>query len=126
MAEFGWGNQSYHSTDLGLSANPTTSALLAEIDSTVIDGFVGAQGAMVQATWWAGASTNANFVLEQALSTGLGSTAIVAQIVAQTPTAQTPQYISRHLVSRGDRFRVHLLSSFTGNAAAHIQLEPLI
>ena len=125
MADFGYGNASYHSTSLGVTANPSTTALLAEIDSTVVDGFVNAR-AVVQATWLVGGSTGATWVLEQALSTGLNmSTAGRAQAVVFTPANQTGEYVTRHNVERGDRFRCRHLSSQTGNFAAHIILEPL-
>jgi hypothetical protein len=127
MADFGPGNRSFHSTTLGVTTNPTTSALIAAIDSTVVDGFVPAGARPVLATWLLGASTNVTWALEQALSTGLDmSTAGRSQVVVFTASNQTAQYVTRHVVEPGDQFRCRVLSTFTGNAGAKIIIEPLV
>jgi hypothetical protein len=126
MADFGPGNLGIHSTTLGESVNPTTSALLAEIDSTAL--YARAGGTPYQVTWIVGGnSTGLVWALEQCLSTGLAmSTAGRAQTVAYSAIGQSAQFVTRHTVEVGDRLRARLLSTFTGSAAAKIIAEPLV
>lgn len=126
MAFFEWGNRTLQSTTLNTTTNPTTAALLAEIDSTALDGVTHAGGQMYQVVWIVGASTAAIFKLEQALSTGLDmSTAGRSQTLVFTGSGQSAEFITKHMIEVGDRLRCHLDSSFTGSAGAKIIAEPL-
>lgn len=104
------------------ATNPTTAAILAEI--------AGLQGGLYEARIVCGASTLATMLIEQCLSTGLGSTALrssggngeLGQRTVYTPVMQSAQYMLRFKATDGDRIRVRT-SALTGTASATIILE---
>jgi hypothetical protein len=53
------------------------------------------------------------------------STAGRDQTVVMVSSGQSAQFVTKHNVESGDRFRVRVNSSFTGAAAAKIIAEPL-
>lgn len=109
----------------GLTTNPSTSDLLAEIDSTQLNR-IPAGGQNFGVTWIVGGSTNITFQLEHALSTGLGSTAWRDQTLLFTPTNQSAQYVTKLRLEVGDRLRVRVNAGIAaGTAAAKIVAEPL-
>ena len=120
-----WGNEPINSSG-GLTANPTTASLIAEVDSTALGSTGWAAGKSYQVSWIVGASTLAVMRLEHCLSTGLGSTAIRDVVYAHTPSGVSPQYVTAHKLEPGDRLRVRVNSSFTGNASAWISAEPMM
>lgn len=132
MSFFGTGNRTINSTGVivstgGLSiSNPTTGTLLAEIDCNDTMAHVKSGGEPWQVTWIPGVQTTlATFLLEHVLSTGLGSTAFRDRIMVMVSSGQSAQFITKHNVEPGDRFRVRIDSSFTGVASAKIIAEPL-
>lgn len=127
MAFHGPGNVPLKSA-AALSSDPSTATLVAEIDSTQIATMVpaGRRGIPFRVNWRVGASTSAIFVLEQALSTGLGSTAIRDSCPVFTGSNLTSQFVDHYMVEPGDRFRVRVASSFTGTVSAQISAEPLV
>ena len=127
MSFFGWGNRSINSPSTGLVANPTTATLIAELDVNGTNGSVRSGGEPYQVSWILGvATTLATFRCEQCLSTGLGDTAIRDLSVMLVSSGQSAQFITKHNAEAGDRFRVRVASSLTGNVAAKIIAEPLI
>ena len=128
MSFFGWGTKSINSTTLGVTTNPPTSGLLAEIAFNSSMATARAGGIPMQVSWIVGTQTTlATFQLEQALSTGLDmSTAGRDQTIVMVSSGQSAQFVTKHTVEVGDRFRVRLNSSITGGAAAKIIAEPLI
>lgn len=116
-----------------VTANPSTASLIAELEPTssgLYNGLYPGSSTNAhrnfQVTWICGASTNATWRLEQCLSTGLDmSTAGRWSMAVITPSNQTAQYTHRLRLTIGDRLRVRVNSSFTGNAAAQIIAEPL-
>lgn len=126
MGFFSPGTPSISSTQ-GMNTNPSTSALIAEVDSTQLAPFVSPAGTNVQVTWIVGGSTIVTWQLEQALSTGLDmSTAGRSLIFAWTPTNQTSQFMTKHRAERGDRFRARTNAGIAaGVVAATIIIEPL-
>ena len=128
MAWRDWGSTPINSTGGssadGLETNPSTATLIAEVDSTQL-AQVALGGSLYQVTYIIGASTNVTWMLEQALSTGLGSTAVRDRTYIQTPTGQSGQYILTYKLERGDRIRCRLQSAITGFATAKISAEPL-
>lgn len=80
---------------------------------------------MHQVTWILGCSTNAVWQIEQALSTGLGSTAVRDVSFIQTPANQSGQYILTYKLENGDRLRARLQTGITGFATAKISAEPM-
>lgn len=125
MSFFATANPTVESTALGVTSNPSTATLLAEIDSTQMPVIRGGQRMGV--TWIVGVqSTLCTFLLEQALSTGLDmSTAGRSQTVVEVSSGQSAQFFTKHTVEQGDRFRVRVNSSFTGGANAKIIAEYL-
>lgn len=139
MSFFAWGPNSIYSAPStgGPVTNPTTATLLAEIDFNSSQVSVPAGGKTYGVTWIVGVpATVATFLLDHALSTGVGSTGIRRQIVAPVSSNQTIQLFTKHHIDppstansnvqgQGDRLRVRIGSSFTGSAHATIIAEPL-
>lgn len=130
MAYFDWGNRPISSTQAP-TANPTTSALLFEIDSTMLAPMSGGSVATAgrsglgRVTLVLGADTLANFRVERCLSTGLGATAIRELVPIYTPINQSGQYVMTMEFEAGDRLRCRVASSFTGTVNAYASVEPL-
>lgn len=120
-----WGNQAIKSTELSVVGNPSSSALLAEIDSTQFGSTSWPASKEYLVSWVVGASSLASFRLEHCLSTGLGSTAIRDRTVIFSPVGQSGQYVMNYTIEPGDRLRVRVDSTFTGNAFAKITAEPM-
>ena len=125
MAYFEPGNIPVLSTGAGLTTDPSTATLLAEIDSTQLS-MILPQGMPFQITALVGASTNAQWRIEQCLSTGTGSTAIRDLVTILTPTAMSGQYTWKWYLQAGDRIRARVNSSFTATASAKLFAEPLV
>ena len=125
MAYFESGNIPIVSTGAGLTTDPSTATLLAEIDSTQLASILPA-GQPFQVTAVIGASTNAQWRIEQCLSTGTGSTAIRDLVTILTPTAMSGQYTWKWQLQPGDRIRARVNSSFTATASAKLFAEPLV
>lgn len=136
MSFFDRGNRpvnNIQSTSL-LVANPSTSTLIAELDSTRLHSglYLPATGDTNAQTdflvnWYVGASTLATWQLEQCLSTANDmATAGRWNMMVFTGTNQSGQFQTKLTLKRGDRLRVRLNSTFTGNACAQISAEPLI
>src|SRR5262245_9260009 len=93
-----WGdaNPPIISTGFAPVGAPSTSTLIAELDSTMLGtkNLVGDQKLHVQVSWLVGADTNVTWQLEVATSTALASGINI--IYPKTPTGQTGEYITRH------------------------------
>lgn len=129
MSWFGTGNRTINSTGLGtVTSNPTTGSLIAEIDCNDSLAHVRSGGEPWQVTWIVGTQTTlATFRLEQTLSTGLDmSTAGRDLTIVMASSGQSAQFVTKHNVTPGDRFRVRVESSFTGAVAAKIIAEPMM
>lgn len=116
------------SSTQGLNTNPSTGALIAEIDSTQVDRFMGKKGGVnCQVHWIVGGSTAVVWRLEQCLSTGLDmSTAGRDLSFAYTPINQSGEYLTKHRVEIGDRFRARVDTALAAAVvAAKIIIEPL-
>lgn len=128
MSFYAEGNPPVNSTT-GLSpvVNPSTSSLIAEVDSTQLGtAFLTAgQKRQFRVTWLVGATTNATFQLEQVESTALISSTNPTTVIAYSPTNQSAQYITNHDLIQNSRLRVRLNSTFTGSASAYIQAEAI-
>ena len=128
MSFFGWGNRTSYSTASTGVSNASSAALLAEIDiNGTLVGSAVSGGAPYQVTWIVGCQTTlATFRLDHALSTGLGSTAIRNRTLVMVSSGQSAQFITRHTVESGDRFRVLVDSTVTALTSAKIGVEPLV
>jgi autotransporter adhesin len=126
MSVFDWGTPPITSTQVEVAGGVSTTALIAEIDSTVLGTALLPTGRSKAAhiTWTVGGTSNAAFVLEQALSTGLGSTGVRRAIGVYTLHMQSQQFTSRHVLERNDRLRVRCTSTLT-SAFATIEAEYL-
>ena len=121
MSFFLTGNQPINSTQ-GTAADPSTATLIAELDSSNF-GTQSTRTIQVQAHFYVGASTSALWWIEHATSTGLGSSAITDRLIVRTASGQHSQFAKRYLIGFGERLRIHVGSSFTGDADAKIQVE---
>jgi len=129
MASRNWGNQPICSTGAGLVSNPSTSTLIAEIDSTQLGtvNFRTGMHQVLQCTWIIGADTNATWQLEVANSTSLTAapSSAVDMVFVKTPSGQSGQYVTTHKVGPNARARARVNSTFTGSAVASIIAEYL-
>jgi hypothetical protein len=128
MAFNDWASPTIKSTGFGVSTDPSSAALLAEIDSTQFAAISSRVAIPYQVHWIvaATASTNATFLLQHALSTGLDSTGVRDEIVVMTSSGgNSAEFVGKYVIEPGDRLRVHLLSTLTGTVAAKILAEAL-
>lgn len=105
-------------SDEGIATDPSTATIVADT-STLAEG-------RYEVRWAIGASTVGIWRLEQALSTGLGSTGYRDQTVVYTVSQGSGEFIFSYQVEQGDFFRIVPQSSFTGNAAGKISAEPYL
>jgi hypothetical protein len=112
MASFDWGNPPIHSTAVEV-ATPSSGAMIAELDSTVLGTaqFKTGQSKVALVTWVVGGSSNGSYLLEQATSTA--STAIRKVVGVYSPNFQSGQYQTRHVLEKDDRLRIRVASSLT-------------
>lgn len=125
----GWrdsGNPPINSTAAPAS-NPSTSTLIAELDSTQLGtkNLVGGQKLLVTATWILGHnnSSGASWQLETCASTALNSGVDV--FYPFSPQNQSAQYVTTHELFKDYRMRARLFSSQAGTFAAYISAEVL-
>jgi hypothetical protein len=125
MAVFDWGTPPIHSTWVEV-ATPSSGAVISEIDSTLLGTsvFRTGQSKAAQVTWIVGGSSNGSYLLEQCLSTGLGSTAVRKVVGVYSPNFQSGQYMTRHVLEKDDRLRIRAASS-VALAFGHITVEYL-
>lgn len=100
--------------------DPSTSDLLAELDSS---NFGSTRGGIYILSVWAGCSTVADLVLEQCLSTGLGSSAIREYTYLRVSPNLTPQYLKAFKLEPGDRIRVRPATAITGTQTCEVKLQ---
>lgn len=124
MAVRDWASVPVNSTGAGMTTNPSTSDLIAEVDSTQLNQVLGG-GSLYQVSWILGASTNVVWQLEQCLSTSLSAAAVRDVSIVCTPANQSGQYILTYKLEKGDRLRARLNSAITGFATAKISAEPM-
>ena len=116
-----WGNVPVNSTGAGVTTNPSTSDLIAEIDSTQLAQVLSG-GSLYQVSFVLGASTSTMWKIEQAFSTNLADVRDLTNIL--TPANQSGQYILTYKLQQGDRLRARC-EAFTGFATAKISAEPM-
>ena len=126
----GWydlGNKPINSTTgVGVVSGPSTGSLIAEIDSTQLgtNNYEPNKQQLFRVTWIVGADTNATWQLEQVPSTATVTSTNPTTIIVKSPSAQSAQYVTNHVLGINDRLRVRLLST-VANVAATIQAEPI-
>lgn len=134
MSFFVVGPNSIESTTKGVQVTLSTATLLAEVDlnGTNASAFGSPQAWGV--SWIVGTpagGTNATFLLDHAVSTGVGTSGIVNQTVVSVSSGSAGQFFTKHVVNRADaaapqghRFRVRVQTSVV-SAFAKIVAEPL-
>lgn len=117
------GNKPIDSTQASVASNPSTSAILAELDRTNFESTGPNRQYVVNA--FLGGSSAAVWIVESATSSNVDSTSIIVQKVLYTAPAQTSQFQLRFALSGDQRIRVRHLSSNTGSYAASLQAEAM-
>jgi hypothetical protein len=119
------GNTPINSTSAPVAA-PSTSTLLAELDSTQLGtkDFDATQSRLFRVSWVLGADTNVTWQCESALNTGLSSASFVDVFYPKTATALSAEFVTSHVLTKNMRLRARLFST-GANAAAFISAEPL-
>src|SRR3990167_3976649 len=107
MAWHDWGNPPIRSTTAP-SSDPSTTALIAEVDSTQLGSTSWPNGKPVKVHWIVGASTVANWRLEHALSTSISSTGARDVLGVLTPVNQSAEHVGVYMCEPGDRFRIRV------------------
>jgi hypothetical protein len=129
VAYYDFGNPAINSTGAAFVTDPSTATLVAEIDSTQLGtkDFATGQTAHYRVTSILGsnASTNAAWLVEHAISTVLGSTAILDQVGVFSPAGQSAQYVWHWELQKNSRLRCRLNSSLAGLVSANLQAERL-
>jgi hypothetical protein len=122
MAFFDSGNPPIPSTGFTPVAAPSTSTLLAELDSTMLGtkNLAAGQKLIVVATYVLGADTNVTWQCGTCNSTALN--AGQDEFYPKTPTGQSGQYVVKHELFTNYRIRARLFST-GANAAAYISAE---
>ena len=129
MSFFSVGTPAVNSTQ-GVATNPSTSTLIAEIDSTSLGNhIIKSGGANFQVTWIIGGSTLSGWQLEAATSTALSAgvdTDACPQYWPFTVNGQSAQFVTKMRLERGHRLRARVTAAFNaGTASANIIAEPL-
>lgn len=127
MSFFQTGNPPINST-FASATDPSTSALLAELDSSNFgESAQRKRDRVYGVNAWLGGSTGALWVLESVTSTAVGSAAIIDRVFLRTASGQTSQFVHKFKLSATtDRIRVRHASSATGTFDAKLQAEELI
>lgn len=126
---YDWGNVPVNSTNVaqGTANNPSTTTLLAEIDSTQLGtkDLAPNQAKNFRVTWILGSDTNATFLCEVVPSTVVPPTG-GDQVVIRAPLNQSGQYVTNHQLLKDYRIRVRTQNSIAaGNTYVTIQAEPV-
>lgn len=123
MSFFIAGNPPINSTGSPVAA-PSTSTLIAELDSTVLGtkNYTGSRTQTFRVNWIVGADTNVTWQLESATSTALAAGQDV--VFVKTPTAASGQFQTVHVLGKDYRVRARLAST-GANAAAYITAEEM-
>lgn len=123
MASRDTGNPPRLSTDASLQSNPSSGTVLAEIANL--------EDSQYEVRYIMGASTNCIWRLQQCLSSGLGSTAVVEETAVFTPANQSGEYILNYPRLRGGiystdaRFRIVASTAITAQIGVKITAEAL-
>lgn len=130
MAYYDAGNPSINSTGATFVSDPSTATLVAELDSTQLGTafYQAGQSNNVRLTVVLGgnASTNVQWVVDLASSTGLAAASIVDQKGMFTPAGQSAQYVWQWKLEKDYRIRARVNSSVAGLVAANLQAEYLV
>lgn len=124
MAWHDSGNRPINSTNAPPVSAPSTSTLLAELDSTMLGtaSFRTGQSMIFEVRYTLGADTNVTWQVGSCASTALN--AGVDELFPKTPTAQSAVYIHQLTLEKDHRIRARLFST-GANASAHISAIPL-
>lgn len=123
MSDFVPGNRCFTSTNMGVSSDPSTAAILSELTSANFESTFANRDYVVHA--FLGGSTAGVWIVEQATSSNVDSTSRMNQTVVYTAAGQTSEFVKRFRVSGVERIRVRHFSSNTGSYHATLQAEEL-
>jgi hypothetical protein len=125
MSFYSVGNKPINSTGFSVVAAPSTSSLIAELDSTRLGtkDLVTGQHRLCVVHWIVGADVDVTWQLETCGSTALNSGKDI--IFPKTAQGISNQYMTRHELGPNDRIRARMAST-GANASAFISAEMLI
>ena len=117
-----WGNPPINSTNAPSAGGASTTALVAELDSTVLGtkDLVTNQKKLVSVNWIVSSDTVVTLSYGSCLSTGMGSTGWVDRVFVDLPGHQAGQFVTRHELFTNYRLRANLVSSVAGTASVSI------
>ena len=128
MSYFDWGSPPILSTG-GQQNNASTSTMLAELDSS---NGLNTRGGLYNLNIWVGCDTLVTVVLENCLSTGLGSSAILESHLLRVVGGQTSQFVRKVVLEgvnssspQGGRFRVRPTATISGLAEVKLMAEEI-
>lgn len=112
-----WGNPPTYSTSAESGTDPSTSTIIAQIQSL--------GDHLYEARWVVGASTGALWRLELASTTNLSTSFVRHRSMVFTGSNQSAEFVTTFKAETGDLCRIVAQSSFTGTYAGDIQVEIL-
>ena len=128
MSFFDWGTPPINSTG-GQQNNASTATMLAELDSS---NGLSSRGGVYNVNIWIGCDTLVTMVLENCLSTGLASTAVIESHLLRVVGGQTSQFVRKMVLEgvnssspQGGRFRVRPQATISGLAEVKLQAEEI-
>lgn len=108
------------------ATDPSTTALLAELDSSNFGVLSNGPARMYGVNIYLGGSTGALWVVEHATSTAITTGAVVDRVFLRTASGQTSQFIHNfRLTAPTDRLRVRHVSSVTGTFDAKLSAQEI-
>lgn len=124
MAWHASGNRPVNSTTSLISAG-STATLYAELDSTSLGtaSYAVGQSGLWQVTYIMGADTNVTWQVGVCTSTALNSG--VDEFFPKTPTGQSAQYVTQHVLEKDYRIRIRQQSS-GANGSGYLSAVPLL
>ena len=128
MAWHDLGNKPISSTGFVPIAAGSTTALFAELDSTMLGtvNFTTGQSRLMQVTYilTGGSSVSANITWQAGTCGSTATSAGVDEFYASVPPGQTAQYVLQHTIEKDYRIRVRQFST-GASGAAYIQAVAL-
>ena len=115
MAWRDWGNPPHNSTS-SIDTGQSTSTPLAILSTLT--------GGIWEARWIVGGSSNAVWQLEHSTSASSAVAPMDVLFVFSAPN-QSAEYVQTYVLNTGDELRARLVSTVTGNYAAHLSVEKL-
>jgi oligoribonuclease NrnB/cAMP/cGMP phosphodiesterase (DHH superfamily) len=123
MGRYAAGSAPINST-AGAATDPSTSAILAELDSTNFQS--SRNGRIYAVDIWIGGSTSQVWQLEVASSPNVDSTSILERTTLRNGSGITHQYVKKFKLDGHQRIRLRQPTAVAGTYEAKLQAEEIV